>query len=35
MAFEEQGEHIKDLKIILQRAALAVTLFDQDGYVIA
>jgi len=31
MAFEEGGERIKDLKLILQRVAFAATLFDQDG----
>lgn len=33
MAFEEGGERIKDLKLILQRVAFAATLFDEDGYV--
>ena len=33
MAFEEQGERIKDLELILQRVAFAATLFDEDGYV--
>ena len=32
MAFEEAGERIKDLKLILQRVAFAATLFDEDGY---
>lgn len=31
MAFEENGERIKDLKVILQKVAFAATLFDQDG----
>ncbi|KAK6350180.1 hypothetical protein TWF696_006420 [Orbilia brochopaga] len=31
MAFEEGGERIKDLKLILQKVAFAATLFDQDG----
>ncbi|KAK6526834.1 hypothetical protein TWF281_010031 [Arthrobotrys megalospora] len=31
MAFEEGGERIKDLKLILERVAFAATLFDQDG----
>ena len=31
MAFEEDGERIKDLKLILQRVAFAATLFDDDG----
>jgi hypothetical protein len=33
MAFEEQGERIKDLELILKRVAFAATLFDEDGYV--
>lgn len=31
MAFEENGERIKDLKLILTRVAYAATLFDEDG----
>ena len=31
MAFEENGERIDDLKLILQRVAYAATLFDADG----
>ena len=31
-AFEEQGERIKDLELIMQRVAFAATLFDEDGY---
>jgi hypothetical protein len=31
MAFEEDGERIKDLRIILDRVAFAATLFDKDG----
>ncbi|KAI7330061.1 hypothetical protein KC315_g5867 [Hortaea werneckii] len=31
MSFEENGERIKDLQLILQRVAFAATLFDQDG----
>ncbi|KAJ9637885.1 hypothetical protein H2201_006739 [Coniosporium apollinis] len=31
MQFEEDGERIKDLKLILQRVAFAATLFDDDG----
>lgn len=31
MAFEENGERIKDLKVILEKVAFAATLFDQDG----
>ncbi|KAI7471815.1 hypothetical protein KC351_g11958 [Hortaea werneckii] len=31
MSFEENGERIKDLQLILQRVAFASTLFDQDG----
>lgn len=31
MSFEEQGERIKDLQLILQRVAFAGTLFDEDG----
>jgi hypothetical protein len=31
MAFEEQGERIKDLELIMQRVAFAATLFDEDG----
>ena len=31
MQFEEGGERIKDLKMILQRVAYAATLFDDDG----
>lgn len=34
MAFEEQGERIKDLELIMQRVAFAATLFDEDGYVL-
>jgi hypothetical protein len=34
MAFEEQGERIKDLELIMQRVAFAATLFDEDGYVV-
>jgi hypothetical protein len=34
MAFEEQGERIKDLELIIQRVAFAATLFDEDGYVV-
>lgn len=33
MAFEEEGERIKDLELILQKVAFAATLFDEDGYV--
>lgn len=33
MEFEEQGERIKDLELILRRVAFAATLFDEDGYV--
>ena len=33
MAFEEDGERIKDLELILKRVAYAATLFDEDGYV--
>lgn len=33
MAFEEQGERIKDLELIKQRVAFAATLFDEDGSV--
>ena len=33
MAFEEQGERIKDLELIMQRVAFAATLFDEDGSV--
>ena len=31
MSFEENGERIKDLQLILQRVAFAATLFDEDG----
>jgi hypothetical protein len=31
MAFEENGERIKDLKLILERIASAATIFDEDG----
>ncbi|KAJ6261976.1 hypothetical protein Dda_2777 [Drechslerella dactyloides] len=31
MAFEEGGERIKDLRLILQKVAFAATLFDHDG----
>jgi hypothetical protein len=31
MSFEENGERIKDLQLILQRVAFAATLFDDDG----
>lgn len=31
MQFEEKGERIKDLQLILQRVAFAGTLFDDDG----
>ena len=31
MSFEENGERIKDLELILQRVAFAATLFDEDG----
>ena len=31
MAFEENGERIKDLKLILSRTAYACSLFDDDG----
>ncbi|TKA76994.1 hypothetical protein B0A49_01980 [Cryomyces minteri] len=31
MQFEENGERIKDLKLILQRVAYAAALFDDDG----
>ncbi|KAK8189253.1 uncharacterized protein BKA78DRAFT_319049 [Phyllosticta capitalensis] len=31
MQFEEGGERIKDLKLILERVAYAATLFDDDG----
>ncbi|KAK0772291.1 hypothetical protein LTR59_015749, partial [Friedmanniomyces endolithicus] len=31
MAFEENGERIKDLQLIMQRVAFAATLFDDDG----
>lgn len=31
MQFEENGERIKDLRLILQRVAYAATLFDDDG----
>jgi len=31
MAFEEGGERIKDLKVILSKVAFAASLFDQDG----
>jgi hypothetical protein len=31
MAFEENGERIEDLKLILSKVAFAASLFDQDG----
>lgn len=31
MSFEENGERIKDLQLILQRVVFAATLFDDDG----
>ena len=31
MQFEEKGERIKDLQLILERVAFAATLFDEDG----
>ncbi|KAI9799855.1 MAG: hypothetical protein M1833_003777 [Piccolia ochrophora] len=31
MAFEEDGERIKDLKLILNKVAYAASLFDEDG----
>ena len=31
MQFEEKGERIKDLQLILQRVSFAATLFDDDG----
>lgn len=31
MQFEENGERIKDLQLIIQRVAFAATLFDDDG----
>lgn len=31
MAFEEDGSRIDDLKLILERAAYAASLFDADG----
>src|ERR1700760_4219460 len=31
MAFEENGERIKDLHLILERVASVVTMFDEDG----
>lgn len=31
MQFEEKGERIKDLQLVLQRVAFAATLFDEDG----
>lgn len=31
MSFEENGERIKDLQLILQRVVFAATLFDEDG----
>ncbi|KAF2490146.1 hypothetical protein BU16DRAFT_171837 [Lophium mytilinum] len=31
MAFEENGERISDLKLIIERVAYAATLFDDDG----
>ncbi|KAF2225746.1 hypothetical protein BDZ85DRAFT_186708, partial [Elsinoe ampelina] len=31
MQFEEKGERIKDLQVILERVAFAATLFDDDG----
>jgi hypothetical protein len=34
MSFEEQGERIEDLKIILSKVAEVATMFDQDGILI-
>jgi hypothetical protein len=34
MSFEEQGERIEDLKVILNKVAEVATLFDQDGITI-
>jgi len=31
MSFEENGERIKDLQLIMQRVSFAATLFDEDG----
>lgn len=31
MAFEENGERIKDLRLILERVASTATVFDEDG----
>jgi hypothetical protein len=31
MAFEENGERIKDLRLILERVASVATVFDEDG----
>ena len=31
MAFEESGERIKDLRLILERVVSVTTLFDEDG----
>ena len=31
MAFEENGERIKDLRLILERVASTATIFDEDG----
>jgi len=31
MQFEENGERIKDLRVIIERVAFAATLFDADG----
>lgn len=31
MAFEQGGERIDDLKLIMSRVAYATSLFDQDG----
>ena len=31
MSFEENGERIKDLQLIMQRVVFAATLFDEDG----
>src|SRR5204863_6956817 len=34
MQFEENGERIKDLKVILQLVAHAASLFDDDGIIV-
>lgn len=34
MSFEEQGERIEDLKIVLSKVAEVATMFDQDGILI-